>query len=62
MHYKRGMQYFGKQQLKEAIQEWELVRIRDPNYKRVEYLINKAETILQNIEKIKQENREELQD
>ncbi len=62
MHYKRGMQYFGKQQLKEAIQEWELVRIRDPNYKRVEYLISKAETILQNIEKIKQENREELQD
>ncbi len=62
VHYKRGMQYFGKQQLKEAIQEWELVRTRDPNYKRVEYLINKAETILQNIEKIKQEHREELQE
>jgi len=62
MHYKRGMQYFGKQKLKEAIQEWELVKARDPNYKRVEYLINKAETILQNIEKIKQENREELQE
>jgi tetratricopeptide (TPR) repeat protein len=62
MHYKRGMQYFGKQQLKEAIREWELVRTLDPNYKRVEYLVNKAETILQNIEKIKQENREELQE
>jgi tetratricopeptide (TPR) repeat protein len=62
MHYKRGMQYFGKQQLKEAIQEWELVRSRDPNFKRVEYLINKAETILQNIEKIKQENGEELKE
>lgn len=62
MHYKRGMQYFGKQQLKEAIQEWELVRNRDPNYKRVEYLINKAETILDNIEKIKQEQRKELQE
>ena len=61
MHYKRGMQYFGKQQLKEAIEEWELVRARDPSYKRVDYLINKAETILQNIEKIKQENREEMQ-
>jgi tetratricopeptide (TPR) repeat protein len=61
-HYKRGMQYFGKQQLREAIQEWELVRSRDPKYKRVEYLINKAETILQNIEKLKQENRKELQD
>jgi tetratricopeptide (TPR) repeat protein len=62
MHYKRGMQYFGKQQLKEAIQEWELVRNRDPNYKRVGYLINKAETILENIEKIKQEQRKELQE
>lgn len=62
MHYKRGMQYFGKQQLKEAIQEWELVRTRDPKYKRVEYLINKAETILQNIEKIKQEHGKELQE
>jgi len=61
LHYKRGMQYFGKQQLKEAIQEWELVRNRDPNYKRVEYLINKAETILENIEKIKQEQRKEQQ-
>ncbi len=62
MHYKRGMQYFGKQQLKGAIQEWELVRTRDPNYKRVEYLINKAEIILENIEKIKQEQRKELQE
>ncbi len=62
MHYKRGMQYFGKQQLKEAIEEWELVRARDPSYKRVDYLIVKAETILENIEKIKQENREELQE
>ncbi len=62
MHYKRGMQYFGKQQLKEAIQEWELVRTRDPNYKKVEYLLNKAETILQNIEKIKQEHRKELEE
>jgi tetratricopeptide (TPR) repeat protein len=62
MHYKRGMQYFGKQQLKEAIQEWELVRARDPKYKRVEYLINKAEIILENIEKIKQEHGKELQE
>jgi tetratricopeptide (TPR) repeat protein len=62
VHYKRGIQYFGKQELKEAIEEWELVRVRDPSYKRVDYLINKAETILQNIEKIKKENRKELQE
>ena len=32
------------------------------NYKRVEYLINKAEIILENIEKIKEEQRKELQE
>jgi hypothetical protein len=47
--------------LKEAIQEWELVRTRDPKYKRVEYLINKAEIILENIEKIKREHSKDLQ-
>jgi hypothetical protein len=61
MHYKRGMKYFGNEQLREAIQEWELVRARDPKYKRVGYLIDKAETILKNIEKLKEEHREELQ-
>ena len=30
-------------------------------YKRVGYLIDKAETILKNIEKLKEEHREELQ-
>ena len=62
MHYKRGMKYFGNEQLREAIQEWELVRARDPKYKRVGYLIDKAETILKNIEKLKKEHRKELQE
>jgi tetratricopeptide (TPR) repeat protein len=62
MHYKRGMMYFGNEQLREAIQEWEMVRARDPKFKRVEYLIDKAQTILKNIEKLKEEHRKELRE
>ena len=58
-HYKKGIEYFGKEQLNEAIKEWEMVQTMDPNYKRVEYLIEKAETILKNIEILKQDLEEE---
>lgn len=61
-HYKKGIEYFGKEQLYEAIQEWERVRALDPSYKKVENLIDKAETILKNIEKIKEDLRKELQE
>ena len=53
LHYKRGMQYYGKEQLVKAIDEWESVRIIDPKYKRVDYLIHKANTVLKNLEKLK---------
>ena len=54
-HYKRGMEYYGKEQMVEAVKEWEAVRLIDPKYKRVDYLINKAKTILTNLEKLKGE-------
>ena len=53
MHYRKGMQLFEKELLIEAIRQWKLVKIMDPNYKRVDYLINKANTILKKIEEIK---------
>ena len=53
MHYRKGMQFFESELLNEAIMEWKLVKIIDPNYKRVDYLINKAKTILKRIEEIK---------
>jgi tetratricopeptide (TPR) repeat protein len=52
-HYKKGMKYYGNEQLVEAIEEWELVIALDPKYKRVDYLINKAHTILEKLEEIK---------
>ena len=60
MHYKKGMHFFNKQQLPEAIKEWELVRVIDLNYKRVNYLINKANTILKKIEELKESQEKKL--
>ncbi len=54
MHYKKGIQFFNKELLTEAIREWRLVKLVDPNYKRVDYLINKANTILKKLEEIKE--------
>ena len=53
-HYKMGMQYYGKEQLVEAMREWELVQLMDPNYKKVDRLINKAKTILKKLEEIRE--------
>jgi tetratricopeptide (TPR) repeat protein len=58
LHYKNGMQYYGKEQLVEAIQEWELVIAMDPAYKNVDYLINKAKVILTKIEEMKKDQKE----
>jgi len=58
MHYRKGMEFFESELLNEAIMEWKLVKIIDPNYKRVDYLINKAKTILKRIEEIKKQNKE----
>lgn len=52
-HYKKGIQHFNNEQLLAAIEEWELVMNLDPNYKRINDLIQKAKTILKNIEVIK---------
>ena len=58
-HYKQGIQLFGKEQLTEAIREWNLVWSVDPKYKRVDYLITKAKTILKNIQELR-ESQEDL--
>jgi len=54
VHYRMGMQYYGKEQLVEAMREWELVQLMDPNYKKVDRLINKAKTILKKLEEIRE--------
>jgi tetratricopeptide (TPR) repeat protein len=60
LHYKRGIQFFDKELLNEAIREWELVKALDPTYKRTEYLINKSKTILKKIEELKRSQKKKL--
>jgi tetratricopeptide (TPR) repeat protein len=62
MHYKQGIEYYGKEQLAEAIVEWELVRGLDPNYKRVDYYIEKAKDLQRKIDELKREFEEEGQE
>ncbi len=57
MHYRMGMQRYGREQLVEAIREWEMVRSVDPDYKKVGSLIKKAENILRKLEEIKQDTK-----
>ena len=53
LHYKQGMQFYNSERLNEAIGEWELMKKEDPNYKRVNYLINKTQTILNKLNELK---------
>lgn len=58
-HYKKGMKYYGEEKLVEAIREWELVKKIDPDYKRLDYLIKKAQNILEKLEEIKESKQKE---
>jgi tetratricopeptide (TPR) repeat protein len=62
MHYKQGIEYYGREQLSEAIVQWELVREIDPNYKRVDYYIKKAKDIQHKLDELKRESKEEGQE
>lgn len=57
IHYKRGVAHFGKEQLIEAIREWELVMAIDSNYKEVASNIKKAKILLKRLEEIKKSQK-----
>ncbi len=61
MHYKRGIECYGREQLADAVVEWELGPAPDSNYKRVDYYIKKAKDIQRKIEELKKESKEESQ-
>ena len=52
-HYNKGIVFFGKEQLPQAIAEWELVHELDPNYKDVDQNLKKAKVLWKKLEKIK---------
>lgn len=58
-HYRKGMQYFHQEKLDQAIREWELVQKMDPEYKRVEYLIQKSRKILSKLRDLKNKDTPE---
>ena len=60
MHYKQGIEFYGKEQLVEAIRAWEMVQKLDPDYKRVDYYIRKAREIQTKLEELKRETQEGL--
>jgi tetratricopeptide (TPR) repeat protein len=62
MQYKRGIEFYGKEQLSEAIKAWETVQNMDPNYKRVDYYIRKAKEIQKKVQELKQETQEGFAD
>jgi tetratricopeptide (TPR) repeat protein len=52
-HYNLGMQYFGREQLDEAIREWRLVEAVNPDYKDLAASLKKALLLNERLEKIK---------
>ncbi|RJQ77354.1 MAG: LysM peptidoglycan-binding domain-containing protein [Desulfobacteraceae bacterium] len=52
-HYNKGIVHFGKEQLPQAIAEWEAVHKIDPNYKDVDQNLKKAKLLQKKLEKIK---------
>ena len=55
-HYNLGIHYFGKEQLEQAINEWEQVEDIDPEYKDVQSNLKKARTLYERLESIKRSN------
>ncbi len=55
-HYNLGIQYFSREQLDKAIEEWSLVKKIDPDYKKVDPNLRKAELLFKRLKNIKQSN------
>ena len=57
LHYQLGIRFFGEEKLEDAINEWQLVKKFDPNYKQVQENIRRAEKIAAKIQQLKKERR-----
>jgi tetratricopeptide (TPR) repeat protein len=62
LHYKKGIEHYGKEQLGEAIKAWERVQSLDPKYKRVDTYIEKAKEIQEKLEALRLETQQSLSD
>ncbi len=57
-HYSKGVAYYGRQQLGEAVKEWELVYELDPDYKDVDQNLKKARALMKKLEQIKKSQQQ----
>ena len=57
-HYNKGVAYYGKQQLEEAIKEWQAVYDMDPGYKDVDQNLKKARELMEKLEQIKKSRQQ----
>ena len=58
VHYNKGVAYYGRQQLEEAINEWQLVYDLDPGYKDVDQNLKKARALMEKLEQIKKSRQQ----
>jgi tetratricopeptide (TPR) repeat protein len=52
-HYKKGMDYFLKEELGKAIEEWEAALRLNPDHTQAKFYLNKARAMLKNLQKLK---------
>ncbi len=57
IHYNKGLSFFANEQLKEAIQEWEMVTAVDPDYKEVQDHLSTAKRFLKKLEEIQKSSQ-----
>ncbi|MBI4774277.1 MAG: LysM peptidoglycan-binding domain-containing protein [Deltaproteobacteria bacterium] len=53
LHYRRGIQLYKQEKLEEALQEWQIVYDFDPNYKKIDYYMQRCRYILKKIKELK---------
>lgn len=58
VHYNKGIGHFVREELSEAMREWELVQAIDPGYKKVEENIDKASTLLNRLKEIRKNTQQ----
>jgi tetratricopeptide (TPR) repeat protein len=61
LHYRKGISFFWREKLTEALDEWELVYEIDPDYKDVGKNIERVRNLLERLEEIKRSQEENSQ-
>jgi tetratricopeptide (TPR) repeat protein len=54
VHYLKGIQHFEEERLREAIEEWQVVKSMDPDYKQVQNYLLRAQKLLEKVQELKE--------